>query len=147
MVYSTISSSVKICLLSISIILTGCKDEKNPAGPEIDKSVTGTWSVSYWSWESQGQTGSYNKTQLDSIGIIWVLEFEEDASVTQTTNISGPLIAMPGTWETSGNQLSMTLTVPSGGEGTMVYEYALIDNKLNLSWQNESGVHHAEFSQ
>ncbi len=61
--------------------------------------------------------------------------------------MSGPLVTMPGTWSTSANQLTTILTGPTGGTGTVVYEYAIDGNILELNWQIPAGSEfYAEFT-
>jgi len=136
----------KVCVVSIFIILSGCKDNKNPAGPDKENPLAGTWMISHMRTEYQGNIETFTKAQLDSMGLIWSLSFEDDV-VEQTTNISGPIVIIPGTWETSDEQLTLTLTGPTSGISTLIYEYSIDGNILKLNWQLPAGTKfYAEFS-
>ena len=73
------------------------------------------------------------------MGMVWTFRFEGDGSMEQVTNIGGPLITMPGTWNTSTDQLTMTLTGPTGGQGQMAYQYSIDENILELIWSLPAG--------
>jgi hypothetical protein len=59
-------------------------------------SLVGTWDVIKMSSEYQGKTTTFTKSQLDSIGLVYILKFEENGSVELTTNKSRPLVTFPG---------------------------------------------------
>ncbi len=88
----------------------------------------------------EGDTIIYNEAIIDSMSMIWTLIIDDNGSIEQITNISGPLLTMPGTWETSTNQLSLTLTGPTGGVSTLVYDYADDENVMTLNWQLPAGT-------
>ena len=72
---------------------------------------------------------------------------DEDGTMAQNTNISGPQIIMEGTWETNGDQLSMTLTGPSDETGTIVYQYTCDGSLMTLRWALTAGTKfYAEFA-
>ncbi|MBL7095859.1 hypothetical protein ISS22_18075, partial [candidate division KSB1 bacterium] len=96
--------------------------------------------VSLMGYEHQAETITYTESQLDSMGIIWTLKFEEDGTAEQTTNMSAPLVTFPGTWSTSGNKLTLELTATTGEVGTMTYEYAIDGNILKLNWDMPTGA-------
>jgi len=118
----------------IGIILIFCKDN-NSTEPQYDSNLVGNWKVSSMSWEGPTESGSYDQRQLDSVGVIWNLNFMSDNTAEQITNLSGPTITQPGTWTNSGNKLSLNLKVPNSDEaGTMDYTYIVENNLLKLNW-------------
>jgi len=142
----------KICIVIILslfafwLFLSSCEND-NPTKPKDDMKLAGTWAISKMSSEYEGETISYTKSQLDSMGFVWILKMEENGTMEQTTNISGPLLTFPGTWSTSAEKLSLTLTAHTGDVGTMVYEYAIDGNILKLSWELPAGTKfYAEFT-
>jgi hypothetical protein len=70
------------------------------------------------------------------------MEFDGNGAVVQTTNISGPVIEMPGKWEASDTQLTLELLGPNGETGSMVYNYSFEDNVLVLNWKQNGGWGH-----
>jgi len=128
------------------LILIACEDN-SPAKTEDDLGLVGSWEVTKMSSEYQGETVTYTESQLDSIGLIWTLDIEEPGTVVQTTNMSSPIVSMPGTWKTSGNKLTLNLTAPNGEVGEMVYQYAIDGNILKLNWKMPVGTElYAEFT-
>ncbi|MCF7810416.1 hypothetical protein K9N50_05465 [bacterium] len=124
----------------VSLLSIGCSEDDNPSGPQHDMALVGEWDVTHWVTYVEGDTVIYTESQIDSMNLIWTLTMDDDGSVEQITNISGPLLTMPGTWETSQNQLSLTLTRPTGGVSTLVYDYEVDENLLTLDWQLPAGT-------
>ncbi len=109
--------------------------------------LAGNWKLTKMSSEYQGETETFTESQLDSLGLVWTYKIEDDGTIEQTTNISGTLITMQGTWETSANKLTLILTGPTGGSGTLVYEYLIDGNILKLNWDIPAGTKfYAEFT-
>ena len=136
--------NIVVLLLGIMLILfsNSCstKDE-NTTEPKYDSDLVGQWELSKMSWSSQSETGSYSQTQLDSLGIIWNLNFSSDNTAEQITNFSGPLTTQTGTWLNSGNELTLELKAPTTDEvGTMVYNYVVENNLLKLNWILPAGI-------
>jgi len=135
-----------ICLLLLNLFFSGCEKD-NPIKPKDDMNLVGTWDLSKMSSEYQGETTAFTESQLDSMGLIWTLKFEEDGTMEQATTMSGPLATFPGTWSTSGNKLTMVLTATTGEAGTITYEYAIDGNILKLNWSMPTGAKlNAEFT-
>ena len=136
-----------LCMALFSVFSGSCSKDKSPTGPEGDIALVGNWKVTLMSSEYQGVTVTYTESQLDSMGMVWTFEIKDDSTIEQTTNMSGPLVTMPGTWSTSSNQLTMILIGPSGEPGTLVYEYEIDDNILKLDWELSGGTKlYAEFT-
>lgn len=134
--------------MALFLVFSGscCKDE-GPTGPENDMALAGNWKLTKMSSEYQGETETFTESQLDSLGLVWTYKIEDDGTIEQTTNISGTLITMQGTWETSANKLTLILTGPTGGSGTLVYEYLIDGNILKLNWDIPAGTKfYAEFT-
>jgi hypothetical protein len=94
-----------------------------------------------------GEVETLTESQLDSLGIVWTLVIQDDGTAEQITNLSGPMITMPGTWETSANHLTLELIGPSGDPTTMVYDYD-IDGEI-LALEGTIGIdteNYAEFT-
>ncbi len=135
-----------LCLLLLTLFFSGC-DKDSPTKPKDDMDLVGIWDVSLMSSEYQGETTTFTESQLDSMGLIWTLKFEENGTMEQATTMSGPLATFPGTWNTSGNELTMVLTAPTGEAGTITYEYAIDENILKLNWEMPTGTKlYAEFT-
>jgi len=132
-----------LCMAIIPLLSTGCGDDDNPTGSQHDMALVGEWDLTNMISYVEGDTVIYNEALIDSMNMIWTLIMEDDGSIEQITNISGPLLTMPGTWETSANQLSLALTGPTGGVSTLVYDYAVDENVMTLDWQLSAGT---EFS-
>ncbi|MBC8186025.1 lipocalin family protein [candidate division KSB1 bacterium] len=135
-----------LCFLLFTLFFSACEKD-SPTKPKDDMSLVGTWDVSLMGYEHQAETITYTESQLDSMGIIWTLKFEEDGTAEQTTNMSGPLVTFPGTWSTSGENLTMILTATSGETATLVYKYAIDGNILKINWSIPAGTEfEAEFT-
>ncbi|MCK5050651.1 MAG: lipocalin family protein [Candidatus Cloacimonetes bacterium] len=138
---------VVLCMALFPILSVSCSKDNSPTGPGHDLALVGFWKLTLMSSEDQGETVTYTEAQLDSMGVVWTYEIEDDGTIEQITNISGPLISMPGTWSTSSNQLTLILTDPSGEPGTLVYEYEIDGDILKLEWELTSGTkYYAEFT-
>ena len=136
-----------VCMVLFSVFSGSCCKDEGPTEPANDMALVGNWKLTKMSSEYQGETETFTESQLDSLGLVWKYEIEDDGTIEQTTNISGTLITMPGTWETSANKLTMILTEPGGGTGTLVYEYLIIGNILKLDWDIPAGTKfYAEFT-
>lgn len=132
-------------LLFLGLLILSCS--KSSTKVEDSPVLTGTWDISKMTWSDGGTVGTYTQSQLESLGLIWTLKFEENGSALQTTNLSGDLINMPGSWETDSGTLKLILTAPTGETGIMEYEYVLLENLLKLNWQFPAGTTYgAEFS-
>lgn len=131
----------------ISFLIGSCKN--NPSEPKIqyDPDLVGSWKIATMSSQYEGETVTYTESQLDSIGLIWTLDIEKDGRVVQTTNMSSPVVEMPGTWKTSGAKLTLNLQAPNGEIGEMVYDYVVHEDVLEFRWSLSSGVDfYAEFT-
>ena len=139
---------VAIVCISLFFVFSGsCSKDESPTEPQSNIALVGNWELTKMSSIYQGVTETITESQLDSIGLVWTLKIENNGTIEQITNISGQLVTMPGTWKTSANQLSLTLTGPSGGASTIVYEYAIDGNILELNWQIPAGSEfYAEFT-
>ncbi len=138
----------KGCIVSLFFILTifcSCSDNSTEAD-EIN-SLVGTWDVSKMTSIFEGVTETYDSSQLAQMELVWTLKFLEDNTAEQITNISGPLLTMPGTWSTSDDQLTLALLGPTGTTGTIVYEYTVDEDLLELNWNMPNGRENiAEFT-
>ena len=131
-----------LCIVLFSLVSGSCGEDggpTGPTGPSRDMALVGFWRLTTSSW-TNGETGSYSEAQLDSMGMIWTLDMRTDGTAEQTTNIGGPLLAFPGTWETSGGQLTLILEGPSGETGPMIYTYSVDVTTLILDWSLEAGM-------
>jgi hypothetical protein len=136
-----------LCMVLCSLISQGCNKDESSSEPAGDMKLAGTWKVTKTSSEYQGETETYTESQLDSIGLVWTFKIKDDGTVEQTTNLSGPLITLSGTWKTTATQLTMILTGPTGNPGTLIYEYAIDGNLLKLNWTMPNGTRFsAEFT-
>ena len=136
-----------LCMALFSVFSGGCSKSESPTEPKSDMALVGNWKLTKMSSEYQGETETLTESQLDSMGMVWTFKIENDGTIDQTTNISGPIVTMPGTWSTSTNQLTMSLTGPSGEIGTLVYEYVIDGNILKLNWELPAGTKfYAEFT-
>ncbi|MCK4559273.1 MAG: lipocalin family protein [Calditrichia bacterium] len=132
--------------LIFSFLSGGCSKDENPTEAKNDLALVGYWELTKMSSEYQGVADTLTESQIDSMGLVWTLKIEDDGTIEQTTNMSGPLVTMSGTWSTSANQLTTILTGPTGGTGTVVYEYAIDENILKLNWEIPAGTKfYAEF--
>ena len=136
---------VVIVCVAFSILFYAC-DDKNPTKPENPAPLAGTWDIIKMSSEYEGETVSYNASQLDSVGLIWTLKFEENGTMEQTTNMSGTVVTFPGIWAETGNELTMKLTGHTGEESTIIYEFVIEGYILKLNWAIPAGTKfYAEF--
>ena len=133
--------------LFFALLSGGCNNDDNPTEANSDPPLAGVWEVTKMSSEYQGVIETLTESQLDSMGFVWTFNIKNDSTIEQTTNMSGPLLTMPGTWSTSANQLTMILTGPTGESATLVYEYAIDGNLLKLNWEIPAGPKfYAEFT-
>ena len=134
-------------ILSVVLLSWGCSTDENPSGPDNDISLVGNWTMTRMISEYQGEIDTLTASQIELMDIVWSLKIEDDGTIEQITNMSGPLITMPGTWSTAANQLTMILTGPSGEPATLVYEYVIDGNILKLNWSLSGGsILNAEFT-
>jgi len=146
MIRGYFTKALRFIIVLSFLFFEGCNNDKNPVNSDEDLTLLGIWEVNLMSSEFEDVTDVISRSQLDSIGIIWTLEFEDDHSAIQITNMSGPLISMAGTWENKDTELLITLTGPSGSQSTLTYEYFCDDSMLSLEWQmNNDRNFHAEF--
>ena len=140
--------TVTISLLCLFLfIICACSEDENPVESKNDKALVGNWKLTKMRSEYQGVSETLTEDQLDSLGLVWTIKLEDDGTVDQSTNMSGPLATMPGSWITSANKLSLTLTGPSSDTSTIVYEYSVDGEILKLSWQLPAGTEfYAEFT-
>lgn len=132
-------------LLFFLTVVFSCSD--NSTGPADSNPLVGTWNISTMITIYEGEIETFNESQLKEIGVIWTLIIKDDDTIEQITNLSGPLITMPGTWSASENQIVIILKGPTGTSGTMVYNYKIEDDILNLNWQIPAGTEFfAEFT-
>jgi hypothetical protein len=134
MITTKLVLATRLCVVLCSL-LVGCgSDDNSPTTPSRDMELVGDWKVTMMSTEYDGESETYTESQLDSLGIVWTLGIEDDGAIEQTTNLSGPMLTMPGTWETSANQLTLMLTGPTGEPSTLVYDYDIDGDILALEW-------------
>jgi len=133
--------------MAIFSLLVGCgDDDSSPTEPTRDMELVGDWKVTTWTTVADGEAVTLSESQLDSLGIAWTLGIEENGTVEQITNISGPMLTMTGTWETSGNHLTLELIGPSDDPTAMVYDYNIDGDTLALEWTiGIDTENHAEF--
>jgi hypothetical protein len=141
----SVSSAIILAFFSLICVSLQCKETDEPE----NETLTGKWKLSKMSWENQSESGLYSQKQLDSIGVIWEFEFFSDGKITQTTNLSGPLVTFPGTWSVAGNQLTLTLTNPydNNSTGILNYDFSVSETTLKLNWTISGGTKYvAEFN-
>ena len=137
---------VLLCLSSFLVFFISCEKD-NPTEPNENANIIGIWEISKVTTVYQGETVIYSKEEIEVMGLIWTLTFKADNTMEQTTNISGPLVTFPGTWSTSEGNLTMILTPTSGETASIVYEYGINDNILQLNWCMPNGTElEAEFT-
>lgn len=141
-----INQKVAVIIL-LGMILISCKDD-TPTEPQYDSSIVGNWKVISLSWDGSTESGSYNQSQLDSVGVVWNLNFNLDNTAEQITNLSGLTTSQSGTWSNTKNKLTLNLKTPNSDEtGTMVYTYTVEDNLLKLNWLlSEGTIFDADFT-
>ena len=140
-------------ILAIAVILllvsNACSSEdKNPTEPNTNSELVGQWKISKMISIISSDSVSYSQTELDSLGLIWQLNFNSDNTAEQITNLSGPTTTQTGTWSTNGDILSLSLKAPTTDEvHTLDYKYVIENNILKLSWSLPSGTEFiAEFT-
>jgi hypothetical protein len=131
--------AISLLFMILLFFLLCCKKEESQAD-ENDMRLVGQWEITRMTTIYLGETEITTESQLDSIGIVWRYEFDNDNTVKLTTNISGPIVTMPGTWSTSLDQLTLILTDPTGSPATLIYEYFIGGNILKLDWEIPSGT-------
>ena len=134
---------IKLAILFVlifSFLSGGCSKDENPIEAKSDPRLAGIWEITKMTYEYQGVTETLTESQLDSMDFVWTFTIEDDGTIEQTTNISGPLLTMPGTGSSSANQLTLNLTGPTGKTGTIIYEYAVDGNILKLNWEIPAGT-------
>lgn len=145
MKFSKFLMATFVLLFLFSVLVEGCTDD--PTGPGHDPDLVGDWEIILMISEYDGMTDTLSQSEIDTTGFIWVFCIHEDGTMAQNTNISGPQIIMEGTWETNGDQLFMTLTGPSGGTSTLVYQYTCDGSLMTLRWALTAGTKfYAEFA-
>jgi hypothetical protein len=107
-----------ILVFIFALLSGGCSKDENPTEAKNDLALVGYWELTEMSSEDQGVIDTLTESQIDSMGLVWTLKIEDDGTIEQTTNMSGPLVTMPGTWSTSANQLTTILTGPTGAPPT-----------------------------
>jgi hypothetical protein len=112
-----------ILVFIFALLSGGCSKDENPTEAKNDLALVGYWELTKMSSEYQGVTDTLTESQIDSMGLVWTLK----------------IVTMSGTWSTSANQLTMTLTGPTGETVTLVYEYAIDGNILKLNWEIPAG--------
>jgi hypothetical protein len=147
---SQLIKSALLIVFLFSVLFMSCKKDDDPAGdfpPQDIPPLAGTWEITKMTFTFQGVTEVMTEAQLDSLGIIWIYLFDKDYTMELTTNISGPVVMMPGTWSTTGDQLTTIVTAPDGSPGTVVYKYTITGNLLTLKWDIPSGsIYEGEFT-
>ena len=144
---SNLTMVIVLCMVLFSVLSFNCKKDEDPKEPANDMALAGDWDLTRMISEVQGVTETLTESQIDSLGIIWTYKIKNDLTVEQITNMDGSLVSMSGTWSTSTNQLTMILTHPAGGTGTLVYVYVINGNILKLNWEIQSGAkYEAEFT-
>ncbi|MBN2413271.1 hypothetical protein JXQ31_16450 [candidate division KSB1 bacterium] len=126
-------------VIIVLLLLSACSKD-NPVEPKKEPDFIGNWDIYSVSWTTPAETGTYNKSQLDSLGLVWKLKLKTDGAAEQITNIDGPLLTLPGTWTSSGNKLYIAWTGPTGGKATINYDFSVVNNILSLSWTYAGGA-------
>jgi hypothetical protein len=135
-------SAILLFLLGFAFSCSNKSTESEEIHP-----LVGSWEISAMTTLNQGETETFNQSQLNEMGVIWKYIFSEDYSAEQITNISGSLLSMPGTWSASETQLTLVLLGPAGNKGTLKYLYRIEDDILKLNWQLQDGPEYfAEFT-
>lgn len=137
---------VILCMVLFSFLSVGCDKDKSPTKPSNDMALVGTWKLTKSSWTNPGSSGTYTESQLNSMGIVWTFTIEDDGTFEWTTNISGTLVTISGTWSTSANQLTWTLKGPNDEVVPMTFYYAIEGNILKLYWEREGAKYYNEFT-
>lgn len=138
---------IMVCMVLFSLFSGSCNKDDDTPEPTNDQALVGNWDISKMTSEFQGVTEVLTQSQIDSTGLIWTYIIKNNDSIEQITNMDGSLVTMPGTWSTSANQLTMILTAPTGGAGTLLYDYVINGIILKLNWELQSGAkYEAEFT-
>jgi len=138
---------ILVTLALSSIWAMGCSEDEGPAEPKKEPDVVGIWALSKMHSEYEGGAETLSQSQIDSMGVIWILKMNSNGTAEQTTNISGATMTMPGTWKTEGDKLTLVLIGPTGEPGTLEFDYVIEGNTLKLDWSIQAGTkYNAEFT-
>ena len=72
-----------ITFISLLVLFFACSsDEKNPVGPRsiTEADIIGEWKLSSLCWTTSYSSQYYCQEELDSMGVVWELIFNEDKS-------------------------------------------------------------------
>ncbi len=137
-----------IALIVILFLFFVRCSEDNPTEPNYDAALTANWKISNLSWEGQNEKGSYDQSELDSLGTIWNLVLRSDKTVEQTTNYCCALSTHTGTWSATEYELTLKLKASNSNDiVTTVYQFVIEESKLVLDWHSTTGtIYFAEFT-
>lgn len=130
------TAMLSLCLFSL--IIGSC--DKNSTEPPESPSIVGTWKITKMTDEYQGTVETYDESQLNEMGVVWIYKFKDNHTMELTTNLSGSLTTITGTWQVSDNKLTMTQTAPNGETATLMYTFSIDGNILKLDWQIPAGT-------
>ena len=98
--------------------------------------LIGTWNIIEFKIINENNSNKTTKDQLKENESVWDLVFIEKGKFKQSSNMhSGNLESQNGTWETSENNLTLTLLI-NDSEIELGYEYEIKDNILILKRSN-----------
>ncbi len=131
----------KFTIVTIFLLLciAACDTVDSPVEPISDMELVGEWDLTKWSNYCCGNTTTWSKSHLDSIGYVWILRIDENGLVEQDKNSSSEIEIKHGTWRTSGDQVSFTLVGATGKVNTYQYEYDIDESIMNLSFEDIFG--------
>ncbi len=134
-------------VIIFSLLFVKCGNDDNPAEPNYDSALVGTWKVNKISWDGQTDKGSYDQSKLDSLGTIWDLILRSDKTTEQTTNYCCALSTSTGTWSATEYELTLNLKAANSNEVEVkVYQFVIDGGKLILDWRSTAGtIYYVEF--
>jgi len=125
-------------MVLFSLLSAGCDKDKSPTKPTIDMALLGNWKMIKWSMISSSESITFTENQLNDMGAVWNLKFDDDGTFEQTGNNlgDGELVIYKGTWKISGSQLVLDYTSPVV---SIIYEYTVSETVLKLTRNSPSG--------
>jgi hypothetical protein len=129
--------------MSIALALfTACK-KKSQTEPEETYRIVGEWSIIEFKHTMNNVTTTFTESQLKEENAVWDLEFKEDKTFEQSSNMAGDgtMLTDTGTYVTSGDQLTLVFTTTNGFL-PITYDYSVTDTQLKLkrSWPSPYGT-------
>jgi hypothetical protein len=121
-----------LLILANFLFFTACSED-NQTEPVQKQQIDGLYNLVRMSWASPGDTITYNQAELEDMGAVWNLHFNTDGTFEQISNMTdGTMQTNTGTWNASGNQLTLIFTDPAGLP-SIVYTYLLENSILFLT--------------